>query len=440
MSAVDTSFALNGSSPGLPPHLLHPLYVGFGIVAVALLGFVVWAATVPLATSIPTLGHLNAARPSYDVQHAFGGKIAEVFVKEHEHVAAGQRLLLLDVAQEREELATLHATLAPLTEERAALRAALRDQLPSEGQGPETAPGADLAVRRLRNMQAAMQLRANMSSDLQASLELRTQSLEQSAVRRRQQLASMKDRHTRYAGLLARGAFRAADADALAEDILELEAALQRVHSELVSLRSQAAQAEMQITREQLEFRQGLLDRLAQLGETIPKLQLQILRLEALVAHAEVRAPDAGVIAALPFDTKTMIIPRGETVLTLARPEGRHHVSFVTSPQSIDQLRVGMRGHLTVTALSQRDHPRVNVTIQSLSPEARRNPEGDIVGYDGVSQIDPADYADLLAQLGEHGSLSTDMPVSLVFSGRTITFGDYLIGPFLDFLKKAMQD
>lgn len=37
-------------------------------------------------------------------------------------------------------------------------------------------------------------------------------------------------------------------------------------------------------------------------------------------------------------------------------------------------------------------------------------------------------------------SLSTDMPVHLVFTGRQTTFGDYLIEPFWAFLSQAMQD
>nr|WP_280636601.1 HlyD family efflux transporter periplasmic adaptor subunit [Shimia sp. R10_1] len=196
----------------------------------------------------------------------------------------------------------------------------------------------------------------------------------------------------------------------------------------------------MQATREQVEHRQKLLDRLAQLEEAIPRLQRQVLGLSARIDQADIRAPEAGIVASLFYDTAAMVVARGDTVLTLSRPTERHQVSFIANPQVIDQLHVGMPGQLTVAALPQRSHPRVSATITSLSPEARRNSDGAVVGYDGVAEIDAEDHAALLAQLGDDATLTTDMPVSVVFAGRQTTFGAYLVGPFWGFLEKAMQD
>lgn len=424
----------------MPPHVLRPLRIGAWLIIAALLLFGLWAAFAPLATSIPTTGHLNAIRPSYDVQHAFGGKIARLHVQRHEAVARGALLVSLDVGQERAERRALQEALTPMREERAAIEAALAGRLPKEAEIRGLNDAAHMALQRMRNRQDAMQLRADMSAAQKDALEERLEFLGRSIARREDQHHSMTDRRARYISLRAQGAFRAADIDALSEDILELEAVLAQDRAEAAALRSQAAQAEMQVTREALEHRQQLLDRLAQLDEAIPRLNRQILRLTAQIDQAELRAPAAGVVAALHYDTEAMVIPRAETVLTLAQPTARHHVSFVASPQVIDQLRVGMSGQLTVTALPQRNHPRVTATITSLSPEARRNSEGATVGYDGVAQIDPNDHDRLLAQLGEEATLTADMPVSLVLTGRMTTFGAYLLGPFWNFLQKAIQD
>lgn len=424
----------------LPARVTRPLRIGCVVVFGALLLFALWASLAPLATSIPAPGHLNASRPSYDVQHPFGGKIAQIHVDQHEEVARGAVLMTLDVDQERAERDALQAALTPMIEERAAIRAALSDRLPQAGDGAQTSDAAQMAVRRMRNMQTAMQLRADMSATLEGALEERMIHLSQSMARREEQRLSMLARHKRYASLRAEGAFRAADMDALGEDILELEAALERDRAEVSSLRNQAIQAAMQVMRERLEFRLQLLDRLAQLEEAIPRLKRQILRLSAQIDQAQIHAPEAGIVAALYFDTAAMVIPRGETVLTLARPSARHQVSFLAHPQVIDQLRVGMPGQLTLAALPQRSHPRVQATITSLSPEARRNAEGAVMGYDGIAQIDAEDHAALLATLGDEATLATDMPVTVVFTGRSTTFGAYLMGPFWSFMQKAMQD
>ena len=135
-----------------------------------------------------------------------------------------------------------------------------------------------------------------------------------------------------------------------------------------------------------------------------------------------------------------MVVSRGDSVLTLARATEALEFAFVASPQTIDPLHVGMQVFLTVTSLPQHQHPKVRVTISALSPEARRDRDGRILGYDGIAIINPNDRHALQKELGDNLSLSTDMPVHLVFTGRQMTFGDYLIEPFWAFQRQAMQD
>ncbi len=430
-----------GSIPdqALPTQVSRPLWIGFWAIVVTLGAFGCWAVLAPLATSIPALGHLDARQPSLDIQHRFGGKIAEVFVKLHTPVEQGQLLIQLDVSDAAAELRELQAALAPMQEERRALAAALAGTLTvedTEGLSPQTR----LALRRMKAKQDVLDLGAEMTLQLEASLHSQTEQHRASMEHLQSRENSMRDRLERYATLAAQGTLRTADTEALHESILDVQANLAREQAELASLESQATQARLQMARDKLEFRQEILDRQAQLEEAIPRLRLQALRLSAQIAQAEIRAPDDGVVTALPYDTAAMVVAQGDTVVTLARPSQALDVAFTASPQAIDQLRVGINGYLTVTGLPQRNHPRVRITLTSLSPEARRDHEGRVVGYDGVAAMHPEDEANLRAEMGQHLNLASDMPVHLVFTGRQVTFADYLVGPFLRFLSQAMQD
>ncbi len=250
----------------------------------------------------------------------------------------------------------------------------------------------------------------------------------------------MQNRFERYTQLVSAGALRAADHDSLREDILDLDASIRSERAEVLALRNQASQAELQVVADALDLRQRLLDRQSQVSEAIPRVKTQILKLDALINSADLRAPTDGTISQLRFPTDTMYIPRGETILTLTRPTETHRVSFLVPPHAIDQTRVGMSGTLTVSSLPQRNHPKIKVVIQSLSPEAKRSPDGAILGYVGVASINPEDLASLQTELGPDLTLAIDMPVTLVFVGRQTTFAGYLVGPFLEFLAKAMQD
>ncbi|WP_294223280.1 HlyD family efflux transporter periplasmic adaptor subunit [uncultured Shimia sp.] len=422
----------------LPRQITRPLWFGFFSLIICIIAFVLWATLAPLATSIPASGHLDARRPSLDIQHQFGGKISEVHVVPHAAVTKGQLLIRLDVTDAEAELAEVHAALAPMQEERAALGAALNNTL-QEASGSIGAQ-SKLAHARMKNMQDALQMRADMTTELEAALRQRAKRLRTSLDHLDARRRSMDKRLARYVTLAAQGALRTAEIDALKEAVLGVESGMAREQAELVSLESQATQARLEVAREKLEFRQRILDRQAQLEEDIPRLRLQILRLSAQIAKADIVAPDDGIVAAFPYDTETMVVPKGETVLTLARPNGELDVAFVASPQAIDQLRVGMEGVLTVTSLPQRNHPKVRVVLTSLSPEAQRDPDGAITGYDGVAIIKAEDQAALRAEMGDRLTLAQDMPVHLVFTGRHVTFGDYLVEPFLRFLSQAMQD
>lgn len=379
-----------GDSSALPSSILKPLLVGFWSVLFVVVGFVAWAAFAPLATSILAMGHLNAQKPSYEIQHPFGGKISHVYVAPHMQVQKGQVLLRLDVTDVKAQHQEVQAALPPMQEERTALQSALLGTLANEDQ-PEIGPQARLALDRMKNMQDALILREEMNRQLEIKLRDRAANLQASMSFLEERRQSMQARLARYTTLATQGALRVAETDALKENILEVEASLSREQAEIAALESQAAQATLQTEQEKLQFRQRVLDRLAQLEEAIPKLRLQALRLSAEIENADIRAPDDGVVTALKYDTAAMVVSRGDTVLTLARATEALDVAFIATPQTIDQLHVGMQGFLTVTSLPLRQHPKVRVTIPALSPEARRDRDGHILGYDGIAIMDPND-------------------------------------------------
>lgn len=448
----------------LPAQVLRPLRAGFVSVLLFVAVFATWAAFAPLATSIHASGHLNAPQPNFDIQHPFGGDIEAVLVKEHQSVTAGQILLRMDVSSERAQRTQLQKSLQLLLDQRDALSWALSRQTgagaqpmnlgsPSQRTRHEAeqallkslhpehhAPIPTQSEQRIRNMLEALHVRRDATTQSAQAMRNRAAGLENSLQARTRQRASMQARFDRYSKLVQTGALRASDNDTLLEAMLDLEASMRAERAEVDALHVQAAQVSLQIKAEELDLRQKLLDRQGQVAEAIPRIRMQILQLDAQLRSAELRAPADGTIARLHFDTNQMFVPRGETVLTLTRPTKSHRVSFVVPPHAIDQTRIGMSGHLTVSSLPQRNHPKVRVEIQSLSPEARRNRDGTVIGYDGVATIHAQDMQDLRDQMGKDLKLSIDMPVTLVFSGRETTFSDYLIGPFLDFLTKALQD
>ena len=81
----------------LPKAVTWPLFLASIALCFALCGLGLWAAFAPLATSIRANGTIAPSAPSYDVQHPFGGHIAQVMVWHQSVVRYGQIMFELDM-------------------------------------------------------------------------------------------------------------------------------------------------------------------------------------------------------------------------------------------------------------------------------------------------------------------------------------------------------
>jgi membrane fusion protein, protease secretion system len=85
--------------PVAPPDLLNPQpYVrwGWAVILTGLVGFLVWAGLAPLDKGVPVSGTVMVSGHRKAVQHASGGIVAQIRVKEGELVQAGQVLAVME--------------------------------------------------------------------------------------------------------------------------------------------------------------------------------------------------------------------------------------------------------------------------------------------------------------------------------------------------------
>ncbi|MEO0356782.1 MAG: HlyD family efflux transporter periplasmic adaptor subunit [Pseudomonadota bacterium] len=419
----------------LPKGLLRPLRRAFLAICVVMAGVIVWSVWAPLATTVHTSGHLKAQTPSFDIQHPIGGSIQKVLVAEHDRVRAGQVLLELDTRHDRAQLDEIRVQIQTLAAENRYLSDVLDGNQPATTQVLENPLYARLdAMRRTTDLQ----IRATESN--QGSLRAQIDALENRITTTQARRASMFDRFEDQQSLVQRGTFRGTDAAQLNEAILSLDGELDADGSQLIALNEQVRQSVMSVEQMQVQLQSTLLELFVSNQKALPELRRRVLELQNKVDQSQIRAPANGIVTVLSFDTDQMFAPRGETLLTLTRPVDDYQVAFTVAPAMIDQLRVGMVGQVTVTSLPQRNLPKLHAEITALSPEARRDRDGNVVSYSGTARLNPDDLERVFEALDQGARLSIDMPVSVAFPGRTTTFGAYLIAPFLAFMDKSLQD
>jgi multidrug efflux pump subunit AcrA (membrane-fusion protein) len=127
MKTIDTkSAAKPAQSFSITGHVVFATCV----VALLVFGLGGWAAMANLSGAVVAPGTFVVERNVKKVQHSYGGIVAEINVKNGDHVEAGQVLLRLDPVQIRSEIAIIRSQLTELAA-RAARLTAERDNLPA---------------------------------------------------------------------------------------------------------------------------------------------------------------------------------------------------------------------------------------------------------------------------------------------------------------------
>src|SRR3990167_1297044 len=90
------------------------LFAGWGIVALVFGGLVAWSVFAPFEGAVLSAGQISVETNQQAVQHLEGGIVREIYVRESDQVAEGQKLLSLDATSTDASLQGLDARLVGL--------------------------------------------------------------------------------------------------------------------------------------------------------------------------------------------------------------------------------------------------------------------------------------------------------------------------------------
>ncbi len=420
----------------LPSSVTRPLFLAAGMLCLAVLALGTWAAIAPLATTIRANGTIASSAPSYDVQLPFGGHIVSVMVEHQSVVSIGQVIFELDVSVQKKNLLLVEGHINQLRAENGIIRNVLG--LAARGDVNDASDPALIA--RYDGMQMQLETEVGTAEATASAAVLRGQAIEAGIAILEQRVAALTHRSEQMTALVKKGVLAAAQTEGQTDLLLSVQSQINTQMSDLIQLRDQGDQAEANARNLRTKHRVGLLNQLKSNAERLPELQRQAVNLRFEIDSAIVRSPVDGVVVLLGFDTEQMYAPRGTTLLTLAQPLKDPSVNFTIPTQAIDQVRAGMEGSLTIPALPQRNLPKVRIRLSSIAPDAKRDADGNVLGYPAQAQINPDDMKKIVAAMDGDLHLATDMPVSIALEGRSVTFGQYLFAPFMTMFKGSLQD
>ncbi|PZO79237.1 MAG: HlyD family type I secretion periplasmic adaptor subunit [Mesorhizobium amorphae] len=416
---------------------------GSVIFGVCILGTGLWMALAPLSGAVMAPAVVKVEDSRKVVKNRDGGIVAQVLVRDGQHVGQGDVLLRMDDVQARSAFEVYDNQLLNLSAKRARFAAESKGADRIEFPASVLDRQGDGKVEQLIAEQTLLfdTRRQALATQVQI-LEQRLQQLETriggydaqvSSITRQQEL--IKDEEEGVNTLYKRGLAPKTQLLALQRASVDLEGRTGSLRSQIAEAREAQGEARMQMNKlrqdRQTEANQGLSEAQNELANIIPRLQAARSTLEL----TEVRAPVSGTILGLTQFTNGGVVGAGERILDIVPDDTRLVVEARVKPEDIDEIEPGMAVDVKLTAYMQSVTPSVAGTIRRISAD-RLTDEAGFSYFAAEIDVDPASLSRTTANL----TLYPGMPAEIIVPTGERTALEYMLSPISNSMSRAFRE
>jgi HlyD family secretion protein len=413
--------------------LRRHVIVGLATVAFLFIGVGGWASTTDIAGAVIATGQLVVETSVKKVQHPTGGVVGEIFVREGDHVKAGDVLVRLDETQTRAELEIILRDL----DENAARRARMEAEL----SGEEVIFPAGL-ISHIEDSKVAhlvetetqlFVVRRAAREGQRATLREQIKGLREQVVGKDKELAWIRRELDGVNELWKKNLVQFTK-------VVQLERDAAKIEGERGALAASIAQSELKILQVDEDMRQDVGKDMADIRARSTELAEKRVAAEDKLNRIDIRAPQDGVVHQLNIHTIGGVIAppsvAAEPIMVIVPEADNLVVEAKVRPQDVDKLHVGQSATLRFTAFNQRTTPELNGVLSMVSPDVAMDHERPEQPYYTI-RIKVSD--DEIARLGAV-KLVPGMPVEAFVKTDERTVLSYLIKPMHDQIARAFRE
>src|SRR4051812_46499976 len=428
-----------GARRSIRKHLL------FGLVVVLVLagGFGGFASTVQISGALIAPGAVVVDSNVKKVQHPTGGVVGEVRVRDGDLVKAGDIVVRLDDTVTRASLAIVVKTLNGLYARAARLEAEQRGETMLTFPPQLTERASDPDVQNVMTSESKLfEVRVHGRAGQKAQLRERVLQLNeeiggltaQEAAKDKEialiekELVGVRQLYEQHLVQLTR--------------LTTLERDAARLNGERAQFIASRAQAKGKITETELQIIQVDKDLVSDvskdLRETNDKIGEFIERkvtAEDQLRRIDIRAPQDGMVLQSTVHTVGGVISAGDAIMMIVPQQDNLSVEAKVNPQDIDQLQIGQKTLLRLSAFNQRTTPELNGVVSRISPDTTTDQRTGQSYYTMRVSLPPEE----VARLGDV-KLIPGMPVEAFVQTGDRTMISYLAKPLHDQLMRAFRE
>ena len=417
--------------------------LGFGILLIALGGFVLWSVTASLAIAVVAPGSVSIESFKRTVQHLEGGIVRELLVEDGDKVQAGDTLLVLSDTQARSQL--------EIARSQYLINRAMEARLLAEQEGaemmviPEDIKDADnprvqqvIAVQQSLFTARRQSLISTLESLDEQIIQMQQQidGLEQRISVNTQRISSLRSEAEDFRSLYREGLGDNQRLRELERQVLQYEGDNAEFRANIAQLRSQISENRMQKEIQQQEFQKEVGEQLREAQAQIAQAEEQIVSLSDQVERTVITAPVSGTVVGRQVHTVGAVIRGGDTIMDVVPSNDGFVVEARIPTRDIDNIYIGQFAEIRFSAFNQRltdviDGEVIHVSADSFEDEATGERY-----YRARVRVTEEGHT----QMNEHMQLLSGMPAEVMIRTGERTFASYIAKPITDMLARALRE
>lgn len=419
--------------------------LGWIIVIVGVVGFLLWASLAPLDKGVPLMGTVAQESNRKAVQHLAGGTVDEILVKEGDKVQAGQVLVRMNGIQatsqfeiSRVQYFTARAAEARLIAERDGKSSVTFPAALAEAKSdPRVGQTVDGQNQLFLSRRGALQSELGGLEESIAGLRMQISGLEASSESKREQLSIMKEQLTNLREL-------SRDGYVARTRLLDLERANAQVSGMLSEdignigrARRQISELNLKRSQRQQEFQREVRTQLSEVQREADALGSRMNAEGFLVKNVEIKSPATGVVMGLNVFTKGGVVPPGFKLMDIV-PTGDALVVEGQLPINlVDKVHPGLPVDLIFSAFNVNSTPHIPGEVTVVSADRFVDEKNGMPYYKVSARVTPDGL-----KLIEKNKLQVrpGMPVELFVKTGERTMMNYLFKPLVDRVKTSMTE
>lgn len=419
--------------------------IGFLTVFVLIFGFGAWSVFTRISGAVVGLGVVEVETKRQMVQHATGGVVGKILVKEGQEVKAGDTLIVFDDTFDRAELKVIESQLFPLLGTRARLTAE-QDEAPTPNFDPELA-------ERARTNPTEAEIVRSQTELLKARRLTRDQQIEQLRERQTQVRQQIEGLNSRVAGLskqieliegdlkgqkelLAKGLTQRARVTALERDLTEARGNVEEAKASIAESNARIAEVQLALINVSAQMREEAIKELNDTDARVAELRERRNSILETLSRVEVKAPMSGKVFNNQIHALRQVVRSAEPIMEIVPVNVKLVISVQIPPGQIDQVHMNQKAVIRFETFDRRRTPDLRGTVRRVAADIITNERTGQSFYTVQLTIDPGEEK----FLGPQAEIIPGMPVEAFIQTTQRSPFDYLVRPLTSYFGKSMLE